>query len=146
MSLQCSVCTNRVISGTEEQQHESQPSEPLSQQSKSGFISLWSAAPSAFRLSYPSRTELFMYRLLSLAGAATSIIFVATNTCLSRQNTCLSRQNTHFVVTNVCLSRQTYFGRDRTFDRETERGRQTDGQTGERERELRTRNFITQGL
>ena len=36
---------------------------------------------------------------VSLAGPATSVIFVATNTCLSRQNT-------SFVVTEVCLSRQ----------------------------------------
>ena len=36
---------------------------------------------------------------LSLAGAATSIIFVATNTCLSRKNTSL-------VATKVCLQRQ----------------------------------------
>ena len=64
---------------------------------------------------------------LSLVGAATSIIFVATNTCLSRKvflatnlilfvatslffvatNTCLSQQNMPFVATKVCLSRQT---------------------------------------
>ena len=37
---------------------------------------------------------------LSLAGAATTIIFVATNTCLTRQNT-------SFFATKVCLSRQT---------------------------------------
>ena len=48
--------------------------------------------------------------LLSLAGAATSIIFVATlNTCL-----CLSRQNTSFVATEVCLSRQNYVCHDKT--------------------------------
>ena len=58
--------------------------------------------------------------LLSLAGAATTIIFVATNTCLSRQST-------PFVATKVCLlwqkfcrvknmsllSRQAYFCRDK---------------------------------
>ena len=38
---------------------------------------------------------------LSLVGAATSIIFVATNMCLSWQNT-------SFVVTKVCLSQQNY--------------------------------------
>ena len=63
---------------------------------------------------------------LSLAGAATSIIFVATNrsfvatkVCFSRQNFChdkimyvatnhLSRQ-----ISNICLSRQAYFCRDK---------------------------------
>ena len=48
---------------------------------------------------------------LSLAWAATSIIFVATNTCLSRHNTSLSRQNyacrdKTFVATKLCLSQQ----------------------------------------
>ena len=38
---------------------------------------------------------------VSLAGAATSIIFVATMTCLSQQNT-------SFVMTKVCLSRQNF--------------------------------------
>ena len=45
---------------------------------------------------------------LSLAGTSTSIIFVATNTCLSRQNT-------SFVPTKVCLSRQNYVCRDKSF-------------------------------
>ena len=52
-----------------------------------------------------------------MAEAATSLIFVATNTCFSRQNTyivatkeCLSRQN-------IILSRQAYFCRDKhVFD------------------------------
>ena len=47
---------------------------------------------------------------ISLAGAATSFIFVATNTCLPRRKT-------SFVVSKVCLSRhllrQTYFCRDK---------------------------------
>ena len=38
-------------------------------------------------------------RRVSLAGAATSILFVTTNTCLSQQNT-------SFVVTKVCLPGQ----------------------------------------
>ena len=42
---------------------------------------------------------------LSLAGEATSIIFVATNV--------LSRQNTSFVATKVCLSLQNYVCRDK---------------------------------
>ena len=41
---------------------------------------------------YLSPQKLMVGILLSLAGAAASIIFVATNTCLSRQNTSLSRQ------------------------------------------------------
>ena len=41
---------------------------------------------------------------VSMAGAAASINFVATNTT----DTCLSRQNTSFVSTKVCLSRQNY--------------------------------------
>ena len=56
---------------------------------------------------------------LSLAGAATNIIFVATKRlswqrfCLDKHtfvatNTFLSRQNTSFVPTNVCLSRQNF--------------------------------------
>ena len=71
------------------------------------------------------------YRGVPLAGAATSIIFVAikrfvaTNMCLSRQNTsfittkvCLSRQNfcrdkIMFVATITCLSRQKYTCRDK---------------------------------
>ena len=64
---------------------------------------------------------------LSLAGAATSVIFVATNTCLSRQNTsvvatkiCLSRQRLcgaklTFVATNTFLLRQKDACRDKTF-------------------------------
>ena len=49
---------------------------------------------------------------VSLAGAATSIIFVATNMCLSRQKKCLlSRQkyacrDKTFVTTKLCLSPQ----------------------------------------
>ena len=39
------------------------------------------------------------WQTLSLAGAATSIIFVMTNTCLLQQNMC-------FVMTKVCLSQQ----------------------------------------
>ena len=41
---------------------------------------------------------------MSLAGAATSIIFVATSFVVT--NTCLPWQNTSFVVTNTLLSRQ----------------------------------------
>ena len=53
---------------------------------------------------------------VSLAGAATSIIFVATK-LLSRQifvatKVCLSRKKHNFVSTNV-LSRQAYFCRDK---------------------------------
>ena len=40
-------------------------------------------------------------RRVSLAKAATIIIFVATNTCLLRQN------NKSFLATKVCLSRET---------------------------------------
>ena len=45
---------------------------------------------------------------LSLAGAATSIKFVATNACLSRQNT-------SFVATKVCMPPQNYVCRDKIF-------------------------------
>ena len=55
---------------------------------------------------------------VSLAGAATSIISVATKV-LSRDkhvfvatNICLSRQYTSFAATKICLSRQTLFCRD----------------------------------
>ena len=48
---------------------------------------------------------------VSLAGAATSIFFVATNTT----NTCLSRQNTSFVPTKVRLSRQKFCRGRHTF-------------------------------
>ena len=64
-------------------------------------------------------TEVFSQPVtLSLAGAAASKIFIATNTRLSRQKTCfvatniiLSRQDFYrdklaFVATNTCLSRQ----------------------------------------
>ena len=43
---------------------------------------------------------------LSLAGAATSIIFVATNMCLPRQSS-------SFAAIKVCLSRQNYVCRDK---------------------------------
>ena len=47
--------------------------------------------------------------LLSLAGAATSIIFVTTKVLSQQIHLCLlSRQNTSFVVTKVCLSRQNF--------------------------------------
>ena len=56
---------------------------------------------------------------VSLAGAATSIIFVATKHVFCRYKSmfvatkvCLSRQNYVFVTTNV-LSRQAYFCRDK---------------------------------
>ena len=49
-------------------------------------------------------TCLIKWCKLSLAGAATGIVFVVTNT-----NTCLSWQNTYFVMTKVGLSRQAYF-------------------------------------
>ena len=45
---------------------------------------------------------------LSLVGAATSIIFVATNTCLLKQNM-------SFATTKACLLWQTYFCHDKTF-------------------------------
>ena len=53
---------------------------------------------------------MWAHKILSLAGASTSIIFVATiflvmtHTCLSRQNTCLLQQNMSFVTTKVCCS------------------------------------------
>ena len=47
---------------------------------------------------------------LSLAGAATSIIFVATNT--TKHVFC--RDKSMFVTTKVCWSRQKYVGRDKT--------------------------------
>ena len=55
---------------------------------------------------------------LSLAGAATSVIFIATNTCLSRQTHLLSRQkyachDKTFVTTNIFLSRQINICRDK---------------------------------
>ena len=64
------------------------------------------------------------WRAVSLAGIATSIIFVATNTCLSQQTCChdkahlLSRQKYVCVCVSVrtcplCLSRQAYFCRDK---------------------------------
>jgi len=60
---------------------------------------------------------------LWLAGTATSMIFVATNTCLLQQtrvrvfgstNTCLWRQYKSFVTTQL-LSRQTWFCRNKRF-------------------------------
>ena len=69
--------------------------------------------------------------LLSLAGAATSIIFVVTNGFSQQTNMCLSRQNTSFVATKVCLQRQNfcraiiifvttkYFCRDKYFRENT---------------------------
>ena len=48
---------------------------------------------------------------LSLVGAATSIIFVATRVCHDKTRL-LSRQNTSFVTTKVCLLRQ-HFCRDK---------------------------------
>ena len=44
---------------------------------------------------------------LSLAGAATSIFFVATNTCLSRQNTSFVVTKV-FVATNVCCHKHVF--------------------------------------
>ena len=62
---------------------------------------------------------------ISLAGAATRIIFVATNTCLSRQNICrdkyifvatnICRYKLTFVSTNMCLSRQDTFVATKTI-------------------------------
>ena len=57
---------------------------------------------------------------LSLAGAATSIIFVATNTFVATKddktfittNTCFCRDKHNFVATNIILSQQK-FGRDK---------------------------------
>ena len=49
-------------------------------------------------------TCLIKWCKLSLAGAATGIVFVVTNT-----NTCLSWQNTYFVMTKVGLSWQAHF-------------------------------------
>ena len=54
--------------------------------------------------------------ILSLAGAATSIVFVATKVCLSRRNFCRDKT---FVATYTCLSRpkRPRFCRDNhTFD------------------------------
>ena len=48
-----------------------------------------------------------IWSILSLAGAATSIIFVATNMC--------SRQCSSFVAIKVCLPRQNYVCRDKCF-------------------------------
>ena len=49
-----------------------------------------------------------IYKLaISLAGAATSIIFVTTKSFVMT-NTCLSEQNTSFVMTKVCLSEQNF--------------------------------------
>jgi len=47
-------------------------------------------------------------RLLSLARSTTSIIFIATNTCLSRKKS-------YFVATKISLSQQTRICRDKTF-------------------------------
>ena len=44
---------------------------------------------------------------LSMAGAATSIIYVTTKKIVTT-NTCLLWQNTSFVATKVCLSRQSF--------------------------------------
>ena len=46
--------------------------------------------------------------LLSLAGAATSIIFVATKFFVVVATTCLSQQNRSFVATKVWLLRQNF--------------------------------------
>ena len=55
-----------------------------------------------------------------LAGAATSIVFVATNTCCCDTTRLLSRQkyvcrDKTFVATKLCLLRQNVFWRDKTF-------------------------------
>ena len=52
-------------------------------------------------LSFEYRPDRFhsLEIIISVAGTATSIIFLATNTCLSRQNA-------SFIATIVCLSRQ----------------------------------------
>ena len=49
---------------------------------------------------------------LSLAGAATSIIFVVTKV-LSRQIRVSRQTNTYFVATKICLSQQNYVCRDK---------------------------------
>ena len=50
---------------------------------------------------------------VSLAGAATTIIFVATKVCLQRQNVC--RDNNKKVAINTCLSRQMFCRDKHTF-------------------------------
>ena len=76
----------------------------------------WSS-PWNGRRSVPPSSGRVILTLLSLARAATSVIFVATNV-LSRQTRLLWRQKyacsdkTSFVVTKVCLSRHN-FSRDR---------------------------------
>ena len=65
--------------------------------------------PSRMNLLLRSKLDILECVLkLSLAGAATSIIFVATNTCLSRQICVFPWQNT-------CLSLQNYVCRDKYF-------------------------------
>ena len=54
-------------------------------------------------------------RYASLPGAATSIVFVATKTCLLRQNTFLSRQNTSFAATDICFSGPVFLSRQNSF-------------------------------
>ena len=55
-------------------------------------------------------SNVFICHSLSLAGAATSIIFVATKVLYFVCHICrdkpMSRQNTSFIATKVCLSRQ----------------------------------------
>ena len=79
------------------------------------------------------RTQTQLAWMVSLAGAATSIIFVTTNTCLSWQTMsfvvtkiCLPQQNfcwyevillqqNFFVCQQVCLLQQKYAYHDKTF-------------------------------
>ena len=84
----------------------------------------WSS-PWTGRRSVPLSAGRVILTLLSLARAATSVIFVATNTsfvvtkiCLSRHNVC--RDKHVFVLTTVChekniLSRQTSFYCHKSF-------------------------------
>ena len=53
--------------------------------------------------------------LVPLAGAAISIIFLATNACLSRQNTSFVVTKVCLVATKLCLSRQKFCRDKHTF-------------------------------
>ena len=67
-----------------------------------------SSVPSA---GWEERKGSLVFCFLSLTGAATSIMFVATNTCLSLQK--YACRDKSFVATNIFLSRQACFCRDK---------------------------------
>ena len=85
------------------------------------FPSIYKGVEDEVSTAFPVKQTHQMYRRVSLAGAATSIIFVATNTCLSRQNTSFVATKVRLPRQNFCrdkgrvLSRQTCVCRNKSF-------------------------------